>query len=480
MNDAAATPPRLTATPVRHRRASSSAPPSVAPPAHLPADEQLQRRSEGGTLVRLHGILCHIESGAAGRHSPTARDAAAANLLRRAWRSELEAELLGNILPFYAQVAVDRERGGFYGLIHNDLRVEPDAPRGVIQVTRILWAFAHATRVLDMPALLATADRAWETLRSHFIDHATGGLHWSVAADGTPLDRRRLIYAQAFGIYAFAEYALATGSHTALYEALALFDLIERNAWDHAGGGYVEGCTHDWQPDPGQRVDEVTGPVAFSMNTHLHLVEAYTTLLHAVRVAGERTEAVEEALARSLDVMLQKVVLTSGHFGLQFDASWQPLDDRISYGHDIEGSWLLVEAADAVGDADTVAAAHAVALRLARLTLTKGVDADGGLFNEGDPTGPTDTDKDWWPQAEAMVGFLNAFQLSGDEQFLHAARASWQFIQTHIVDRTHGEWFWGVSRDGKPLDHQKTGPWKGPYHNGRACLETIRRLDGIR
>lgn len=407
--------------------------------------------------------------------NPTRADSAALG----SWRAELEDELLGNILPFYTTVVADRQHGGFYGLVHNDRRVEPDAPRGLIQVTRILWAFAHACRRLDAPRLLPTAERAWEVLRTHFRDPVMGGLHWTVAADGTPLDRRRMIYGQAFGIYAFAEYALATGSQTALSEALALFALIEQHAWDPARGGYVEGCSPDWQPDPEQRVDEVSGPVAWSMNTHLHLVEAYTTLLHAVRAAHEPGAAVEEALRRVLLILLRKVTQPSGHFALQFDAAWRPLDDRVSYGHDIEGAWLAVEAAEALGDAPLLVEARAVALRLAQNTLEQGVDGDGGLFNEGGPGGPTGLDKDWWPQAEAMVGFLHAFQLSGNERYLQAALASWGFIQRSIIDTTHGEWFWGVDREGKPVDKQKSGPWKGPYHNGRACLEAMRRLDAI-
>ncbi len=411
--------------------------------------------------------------------NPTRADRAALG----SWRAELKDELLGNILPFYANVAVDKQRGGFYGLVHNDLTVEPDAPRGLIQVTRILWAFAHACRRLDAPRLLPTAEHAWEALQAHFRDPVTGGLHWMVAADGAPLDRRRLVYGQAFGIYAFAEYALATGSHSALREALALFTLIEQHAWDPAQGGYVEGCTPDWQPDPEQRVDEVSGPVAWSMNTHLHLVEAYTTLLHAVRAAHEPSAAVEEALRRVLLILLRKVTQPSGHFALQFDAAWRPLDDRVSYGHDIEGSWLAVEAAEALdeppNDASLLAEARATALQLAQSTLEQGVDGDGGLFNEGGPSGPTERDKDWWPQAEAMVGFLNAFQLSNDERYLQAALESWGFIRRFIIDTTHGEWFWGVTHKGKPVDKQKSGPWKGPYHNGRACLEGMRRLDVI-
>lgn len=414
---------------------------------------------------------------------------------RMAWRAELEDELLDNILPFYMHVATDRQRGGFYGLVHNDLTVEPDAPRALIQVTRILWAFAHSCRALDAPHFLPTAERAWDLLRRDFHDPATGGMHWMVAADGTPLDRRRLLYGQAFAIYAFAEYALATGNRTALHEALTLFDLVEAHGWDAAGGGYVEGCTPDWQPDPGQRVDEVSGPVAFSMNTHLHLVEAYTTLLHAVREAGQPATAtsatsaatsaaagaaaVETALRRALLLLLRKVVQPSDHFALQFDRAWQPLDGRASYGHDIEGSWLMVEAAEALGDGALLAEVRATALRLAQRTLEQGVDADGGLCNEGDADGPTDLDKDWWPQAEAMVGFLNAFQLSGEVRYLQAALASWRFIQRFIVDHAQGEWLWGVTRNGLPVHKQKSGPWKGPYHNGRACLEAMRRLEAI-
>jgi mannobiose 2-epimerase len=430
-------------------------------------------------MIRRNGILCRMDGAGALRKEAAPAGSATHPSHLRIWRAELEAELRGNILPFYMQRAVDLERGGFHGLIHNDLRIDPDAPRGVIQVTRILWAFAHACRMLDAPRLLGTAERARDALQQHFTDTQCGGLYWMVAPDGTQLDPRRFTYAQAFGVYALAEYALATGSRRAFDDALALFGLVEQHLWDEAGGGYVEGRDAQWQPDPTLRVDSVAGPVAWSMNTHLHIVEAWTTLLRAVDVAQGERELVASALRRALLIVLDRVIQPSGHFGLQFDAAWRPLDERISYGHDIEGSWLIVEAAEQLGDAALTARAEAAALRLAHLTLAKGVDADGGLFNEGGPGGPTELENDWWPQAEAMVGFLNAFQLSGEEPFLLAAERSWRFIQTKIVDRTHGEWFWGIGRDGRPVDKQKSGPWKGPYHNGRACLETMRRLDGI-
>ncbi len=163
-------------------------------------------------------------------------------------------------------------------------------------------------------------------------------------------------------------------------------------------------------------------------------------------------------------------------FSLYFDREWRSLSDRVSYGHDIEGSWLLVEAAEVLGDPELSAQVREAALQMAYATLERGVDADGGLFHEGDPSGVIERGKVWWPQAEAMVGFLNAYQLNGDPRFLEASLASWRFVQEHLVDREHGEWFWIVDEAGRPHDREKAGPWKTPYHNGRACLEVMERV----
>jgi mannobiose 2-epimerase len=205
-------------------------------------------------------------------------------------------------------------------------------------------------------------------------------------------------------------------------------------------------------------------------------MEAYTRLLALGPDPGLRA-----ALAELVELMLEHIVdPATGHLGLFFADDWTPRSDLISYGHDIEAAWLLTRAAEVLGDADLQRRLAPVAVRIADATLAEGVDADGGLFNQGSPAGLTDTNKEWWPQAEAVVGFLEAFRISRDERHLAAAVGAWEFIERRLIDRTRGEWLRGVTRDGRVLDTElKVSFWKCPYHNGRAALEATRRIDQL-
>jgi mannobiose 2-epimerase len=390
------------------------------------------------------------------------------------FRRELEAELTGNILPFYINHAIDHERGGFYGFVSNDLVADKSAAKGVIQTTRTLWAFAQAGRVLGSQTDRAVAERAYAYTLTRFWDPRFGGLYWMLDCDGQPLETFKMVYGQAFGIYALAEFFMATGERHSLDKAIEIYNLLEEHAVDSEQGGYWEACQQDWTPDLTRAVDTVALSVVKSMNTHLHMLEAYTNLLRAWPDVGLR-----QRLRALIRITIDHIVDTNGHFILHFDAGWQRLNHHISYGHDIEGSWLLVEAAEVLGDPVLLAETEAVALRMAEATLAEGIDADGGVVNEGNPAGITDRSKDWWPQAEAMVGFFNAYELSGDRRFLEQSLASWRYIQRAIIDHRHGEWFWGVTQDGAVRNLQKTGPWKAAYHNGRACMEIMRRVDKL-
>lgn len=390
--------------------------------------------------------------------------------------ARVETELRANILPFWLQHARDRERGGFHGEISNDLVVNQDAPRGALLTSRVLWAFSAAYRRYRDPAYLDMARWAYVDLTQRFWDDEFSGLYWSITADGKPLDTRKQIYGQVFGIYALAEFHRATGEAEALASARAIYRTIEQRARDHEHGGYFEAFDREWR-----RIDRagrgVMGPNAGkSQNTHLHIMEAYTNLLRVWPDAELRRD-----LAQLVEVMLTKVLdPASHHLHLFLEDDWTPVSDGISYGHDIEFSWLLVETADVLGDTELIARVKPIAVAVARATDAEGVDPDGGVLNEADPRGVTDPAKDWWPQAEAVVGFTNAYQLSGDASFLRAAERSWKFIDAHLIDHERGEWFWGVSRDGKDLAARpKVSLWKCPYHNSRACLEFIERLHAI-
>lgn len=392
------------------------------------------------------------------------------------YAQRIEADLRGNILAFWIDRVVDRERGGFFGALTNDLIVDRQAERGALLSCRILWTFSSAYRRYGDAAYLAMADRAYADLTTTFADRDHGGFYWSVAADGQVLRDRKQVYGQAFALYALTEYHLASGQPAALREAIGIFQLLERHARDTSFGGYFEAFSRTWQPIADMRLSLVDLNEPKSQNTHLHVMEAYTNLL---RVWPD--EALRRAQARLLETMLDRILNpATAHLGLFFAHDWMLRSDRISYGHDIEAAWLFTQAADVLGNASLTARIHPLAIRIADVTLAEGIDADGGIFNEGAPGGLTDTNKEWWPAAEAVVGFLNAYQLGGNELHLRAALKTWDFIDQRLIDRKHGEWFRGVTREGALLQDQlKVSFWKCPYHNGRTGLEASARLRAI-
>lgn len=389
-----------------------------------------------------------------------------------------EAELRGNILPFWIEHTVDRKRGGFYGRISNDLVVDRDAHRGALLCTRILWTYSAAYRRYGDPAYLRMARWAYDDLVTRFWDDAYGGLYWEIDAEGRPTNTRKQIYGQAFGVYGLSEYYGATGDAEALRRTLALLDAFTEHSYDPQYRGYLEAYTRQWQLEEDLRLSDVDMNEKKSMNTHLHVMEAFTNLLRTCKDESPELHARQSEL---LEVMMAHVIdAGTGHTILFFDEAWTPRSDRISFGHDIETSWLLVEAAEVLGDQRLIEEAKALSVVMAQAVLDEGLDADGGLLYEADPSGIIESNKEWWPQAEAVVGFLNAYQLSSEPRFLEAALQSWDFIEAHLVDREHGEWFRYVTREGiVGTDQPKVSFWKCPYHNGRACLEIVDRLESI-
>jgi len=392
------------------------------------------------------------------------------------YADRIESDLRGNVLPFWIDRVVDVAGGAFLGALTNDLVPDHTVERGALLSSRILWTFAAAHRRYRDPAYLAMADLAARDLMRHFRDGEHGGYYWSVNADGTVARDRKQVYGQAFAIYALTAYHSATGRREPLDEAIALHRLIEVRAREPRHGGYLEAFDRRWQPIADMRLSAVDLNEPKSQNTHLHIMEAYTTLLRAWPDAGLR-----RALHELVELMLARILAPgTGHLGLFFAEDWTPRSDRISYGHDIEAAWLFTEAADAIGDPALTARIRALAVKIADVTLAEGIDADGGVFNEGGPAGLTNTNKEWWPQAEAIVGFLNAYEIGRDERHLAAALHCWDFIERFLIDRHHGEWFRGVTRDGRLLDNElKVSFWKCPYHNGRTGLEATRRLRAI-
>jgi mannobiose 2-epimerase len=394
------------------------------------------------------------------------------------WAARFERELAGNILPFWMRHTLDRENGGFYGTVTCDLQVEKESPRASVVNTRILWTFAAASKLGD-PRYRETADWAYNYILEKFWDKQCGGVYWMLDHQGHPVSDRKQTYAQGFAAYALAEYYRATGKTESLDLAREIYRLIEKHSRDAVSKGYIEACSRDWGALDDLRLSEKDLNCPKSMNTHLHVLEAYTNLL---RVWPD--EALRASQKELLEVTMDCIVNgATGHFKLFFDNQWNSLTDHISFGHDIEGSWLIFEAAEILGDAALIDRARQLAIKMAEAVYQEGLDKDGSLFYEANSKGELiDPNKHWWPHAEAVVGFYNAYQLSGDERFLKEAERVWEYVEERFVDKVHGEWHAKLRPEGTPYTEREdsdaclAGPWKCPYHNSRVCLEMMARL----
>lgn len=385
--------------------------------------------------------------------------------------AEFETEL-ANILAYWATHVPDQAHGGFYGQLANDNQPNPLAPKGSVLNARILWTFAAAHTHAPRAGYLGVARRAYEYLVAHFLDAELGGVYWLVDHLGQPLDTKKQVYALAFSVYGLAEYYRASGDARALGHAQTLYRTIEAHSFDSAQGGYFEAFTRDWQPLADLRLSAKDANEKKTTNTHLHVLEAYTTLYQVWPDAGLRQQ-LRALLQNFIDHIID---LQTGHLTLFFDENWHPRPDVISFGHDVEAAWLLLAAAEALGEPELLRTFRQLAGRLAA-AAAEGLASDGSLRYELAPGGHWAADRHWWVQAEAVVGFYNAYQLSGEAKYLAHSEAAWRFIQQHLLDRARGEWFWGVRPDYSLMPGEdKVGPWKCPYHNGRACLEMMRRL----
>lgn len=387
-------------------------------------------------------------------------------------RTEFRLEL-DNILHWWMKNMVDHEHGGFYGRMDGHGVLHPKSEKGVILNTRLLWSFAAAARQTGNAQYKTMADRAFDYLLQYFWDEPEGGMLWSVDFQGNPLSTQKQIYAQAFAIYALSEYHLLTQNAVALDKANEIFWLIEKFSLDREKGGYLTAFDRDWSGSGDIRLSEKDASAAKIMNTHLHVLEAYTNFYRA-----QPTAAVKERLRYILKIYLDRFYRPAdGSLYLYFDENWQPKNADTSFGHDIESSWLLWEAAEVLGDEDLLERTRPVSIHLADAVLQHGLDSDGGIFNERHVCSHFDTDKHWWPQTEAVVGYWNAWELTGREIFAETAVHIWLFIKNFIRDSENGEWHWMVDRAGTPvLSEDKAGPWKAPYHNGRMCMEMVRRI----
>lgn len=385
--------------------------------------------------------------------------------------TEMEAEL-ASILDWWAMNMTDKTNGGFYGKIDTHHQLHPQADKGVILNTRILWTFAAAANLTKNKAYELVAHRAFEYLEQHFLDQKNRGLFWMLDFEGNPTQTKKQIYAQAFGIYGCSEYYQLTKNQKSIDLAYELFELIEKFSLDRKHDGYLEAFTQNWQPIKDLRLSDKDANEAKTMNTHLHILEAYSNLY---RVFPK--EEISKALQRLIDCFIDKFIdKKEKHLHLFFDEIWNSKSKAISYGHDIECSWLLYEAAEILGDQKRLEQVKTIALDMAKAVLENGFDHTGGIIYEKEGE-HFDTEKHWWVQAEAMVGFFNVYEISKEKKYLEASINCWNFIQQNILDKKHGEWYWSILEIGKiNTSEDKAGAWKAPYHNGRMCMEIIKRL----
>ena len=416
-------------------------------------------------------------------------------------KREMQDVLENNILRFWLDQMMDYEHGGFYGRMDGNGELHKDAEKGAILNARILWAFSAAFRVLKHPEYLEAATRAKDYIIEHFIDQEYGGVYWSVDCEGNPLDTKKQFYAIGFMIYGLTEYARATGDREALDYALDLYDCIEEHAFDSEHNGYIEACTREWGEIADMRLSDLDANYPKSQNTHLHIIEPYTNLLRCLKevqaqescdyvpalgavlpvgisVPQETISMVEGALRNLVDIFTDKILNEeTNHLDLFFEMDWTRGAGHLeSYGHDIECSWLLHEAALVLGDANVLAKVEPIVQVVAQASA-KGLRPDGALIHEANlDTGRVDDDLHWWVQAENVVGWYNIWQHFGDEEALNRAEKCWQYIKKQLIDFEHGEWYWSRHANGLlNTTDDKAGFWKCPYHNTRMCLEIIER-----
>lgn len=418
-------------------------------------------------------------------------------------KQEMQDVLEKNILRFWLDKMQDHENGGFYGRIDGQGVLHPEAEKGAILNARILWSFSAAYRVLGNPEYLEAATRAKDYLIEHFVDKEYGGIYWSVDYKGQPLDTKKQFYAIGFAIYGLSEYARATGDREALDYAIELYECVEEHSFDPQYNGYIEACTREWGEIADMRLSDFDANYPKSQNTHLHIIEPYTNLYRCLRemqaaescnyvpvlgsvlpigvtVPLETLARVEGSLRNLIDIFTDKILNPeTHHLDLFFEMDWTRGAGHLeSYGHDIECSWLMHEAALVLGDQTVLKKVEKIVREVAKAS-EKGLRTDGSMIHEANvDTGHADDDLHWWVQAENVVGWYNIYQYFGDEDALDKVFRCWEYIKTQLIDWEHGEWYWSRHPDGSlNTTDDKAGFWKCPYHNSRMCLEIIERTE---
>jgi mannobiose 2-epimerase len=396
---------------------------------------------------------------------------------------------LDNILTWWQDHSVDEKGGGFHGAADLEGNPVPDANRSCVLNARILWTFSAAAKMIGNADCGSVAGRAFAVISEKFTDQEFGGFYMALTSDNRVADDIKHTYAQAFVMYALSKYYEFEPSQGLLDRIQTTFQLLEEKTRDEQNLGYVEAFSRDWQPLEENRMADNNEPR--SMNTHLHVLEAYAALYRVWK-----DERVRERLEGLLHLFLSKIIRVNGHLGIFFDEDFNETESSkgiCSFGHDIEASWLLLEAAEILGDEEIISAMKKISVRMVDVVEREGVDKDGGLFLESVRFGShLRSNKHWWLQAENLVGFMNAFELTGDGKYWETLKLSWDFVDRYVIDHDRGEWYTKVNRLGVPFltepeedpspyyrNDWKIDPWKCPYHNGRAMMELVMRIERI-
>lgn len=383
------------------------------------------------------------------------------------------SEELAHILQFWTDKMADNVRGGFFGEMSPQNIVKEDANRGAILNGRILWSFSAAYNYTHDNKYLAMAKHAFDYFTKYFIDKKNGGVFWEIGCDGQPTNTRKQDYAHGFAIYGLSEYYKASGDTKSLDLAKDIFNILEEHFYDKRFGGYIEALSVDWQPLADMRLSDKDQNTPKSMNTHLHILEPYTNLFRCWK-----DDALKDRITELLFIFKDQILDHDRmHFRLFFDNDWTILSEEDSYGHDIEGAWLMCEAAEVIEDKALIPIFNDIAIKIADITIAEGSDKDGSIYCER-YADHLDSDKHWWPQAEALIGFTNAWQISHKQRYLDQAERVWDFIDGHIIDKKNGEWNWRIDIHGVVNGTEaKAGFWKCPYHNSRAMIEVMSRIN---
>lgn len=383
--------------------------------------------------------------------------------------AEVEKDLTDSVLPFWINHVTD-PAGGFYGMVMSDGKPVPGAEKGAILNGRIIWTFSKAFGKYGLPQYREAADRAADYFIAHFIDPKYGGAVWSVDSEGAIKDGVKQTYATAFGIYGLAEHFRATGDRLSLDAAIGMFRTLEDKVHDHAGKGYLETFARDWSHSDTKGVDGMAGATK-TMNTHIHVMEAYTTLYQVWP-----DEELRACIVELLDILQSKLYNpATKHLILYCDDDWKSLEEVDSFGHDIETSWLLCEAAQAIGDPEILARIRKQAVEMTDVALAEGLSEKGYMRYERNAKGYS-PQLSWWPQCETIIGCVNAWQLTGDRKYFDVAVKTWEYVKAHFIDKEYGDWFKALMPDETPARGPKASMWNCPYHVSRVSYELGERL----